>query len=42
MEASKNGILDILRRKRKGSYNKSYKTKQIKKEAFILNKTYEN
>ena len=30
MEASKNSILDILRRKHKTSYNMSYKTKQIK------------
>ena len=30
MKASKNGILDILRRKHKTSYNMSYKTKQIK------------
>ena len=42
MEASKNGILDILRCKHKTSYNMSYKTKQIKKEAFALSKKYEN
>ena len=29
MEASKIGILDILRRKREAHYNRSYKTKQI-------------
>ena len=38
MEASKNGILDILRRKRKASYNKSYKSKQIKTRAFTRSK----
>ena len=42
MEASKNGILDILRCKRNASYNKSYKTKQIKTEAFVLSRKYEN
>ena len=42
MEASKNGILDILRHKHKTSYDNSYKTKQIKTEAFALSKKYEN
>ena len=38
MEANENGIFDILRRKLKTSYNKSYKTKQIKTEALALSK----
>ena len=36
MEASKNGIYYILRPKGKACQNKSYKTKQVKAEAFAL------
>lgn len=42
MEASKNCILGKPRPKRKSSYNKSYKTKQFKAEAFALSKNHEN
>ena len=36
MEASKNGIYYILRPKDKACYNKSYKIKEVKAEAFAL------